>query len=148
MFSLSWFLHGLVQTVSAFFTGQPGPQLVLIVPGLVALILAVFLWLIAPKIGRLICHGDDKEGIITGISFYQLLVAMFVGLGVYFCLSSFGGIFNWLHFVAVEQADPQAIPDGITRSYYSLTEEGLTFAAGLFSIFAAQKWAYRLSKQE
>lgn len=151
LFSLSWFLYGLVNIVynySAFLAGKfSAPQWVLLAPGLATLILAVLLWLAAPKIGKLIAQGNDQECCATSISFHQLLVAMFVGLGVYFCLSSFGAIFNWIHFLAMEQAAPKAIPDGMSRSYYSLTQEALTFAAGLFVIFTAQKWALKISKQ-
>lgn len=128
--------------------GQPtDSRLILIVQGLIPLILAALLWIIAPTIGRLICHGNNTEGVITSISFYQSVVAMFVGLGTYFCLSSFGGIFNWLHFLFVEQTAPHAMPYGIMNSYYSLAKEALTFAAGLFCIFTAKRWAHKLSNE-
>ena len=146
LFALTWFLQGIVQFVAAFAIDRTQmSQLHLYLSGALELILAGATWCLAPPIGRLIAGPNDQEGIITGISFSQLLHAMFIGIGLFFCLSSIGGLLNNLYFFIVDKTAPQLAPQ---NSLYDLSRNLVTFAASLFVIFTAPAWVRKLLKNQ
>lgn len=147
LFALFWFLTGSIHFISSFFADQRNQGYwFFLIPGIAMLVISVILWMAAPFLGKLICGSDDEANVLREISYQQFLTAMLVGLGVYFCLSSFGGIFNWLHFFAIERSNPGILPEGLSRRYYNLTKDAVTFGAGVFVIATARKWSGRLSK--
>ncbi|HBJ83733.1 MAG TPA: hypothetical protein DDZ88_07680 [Verrucomicrobiales bacterium] len=69
---------------------------------------------------------------------------MFVGLGMYFTLYSFANVFSWIHFFSINQSPDYGFHRENSPSYYSLTENGMTLAAGIALIFTARRWAEKL----
>ena len=146
LFAISWFLHGIVQTVSVLtMSNQRLSEPILFLPGVIAFVLAIAAWFLAQPIGQIICRGNDKEEIISGISFQQILHAMFIGIGLYFCVSSIGGLLNSLHFFVVLSATPESIPSGMQLTLYDLTKPALSFLAGAFLIGSARHWSKKIT---
>jgi len=149
LFAISWFLHGIIQTVGIFaMNSRRMPEPMLLISGVIAIALSFGVWLLAPAIGRLISsRGMDQEGVVSAITFQQLLNAMFIGIGLYLGLGSIGELINSLHFFLVMQASPESIPAGMSLSPYELSKSAITFAAGVLLIVSAPHWSRRLSNK-
>lgn len=148
LFSLSWFIQGISQAagsaVSNSGTGGPAPFLI---PGLFLALIAVAVWIGAPAAAKYAAKGNDEINVLGQIRFVELLGAMLVGLGLFFCLSSFGAIFNWLHYFWIRAAAPKAFPDSTGVSFYNLSREAVTFGAGVLVIATSRYWAQRISRK-
>ena len=146
LFAISWFLHGVIQTVGVFATSSPNsPQPMFLVSGALAVLLSLFTWIFAPPLGRWIARGNDQEAMATTISFQQLLYSMFVGIGLYLAMGSIGSLINSLHFFLVLQASPESIPKGMEVSRYELSKSAITVAVGAALVVSAAHWSKRLS---
>ena len=110
-------------------------------------LLSVVVWISAPTVAKYAAKGNDEINALGQISYVELLRTTFIGLGLFFCLSSFAKIFNWLHFFWIHTAEPMAFPDGMTPSYYNLTKEAVTFGAGALVIATSRYWAEKISRK-
>jgi hypothetical protein len=153
LFALSWFVGGIAQVIGgiAFHCSPVGSlnsqAFVVLLPGFLLAVIAALLWAFAPFVADRITRGNNQEVALPGLSYLQLLTAMFVGLGLYFCLSSFGDIYNLLSYFVLSRMNLDAVPKGLPDSYPRLISQSLTFAAGLFVIFSARSWAVKLAKK-
>lgn len=148
LFTFSWCFHGILQTLAAVTMRREEIfDPILFLPGAIAVVLSICAWFLAPSLGRFICRGNDKEEIISGITFEQLLQAMFIGIGLYFCASSIGDFLNGLHLFIVMKASPESIPVGLKGSIYQFTKPALTFIVGGYLIFSARHWSSKITKE-
>lgn len=149
LFTLSWLLHGINLAATAIaMHGQGMPEPTQLVPAAVALALAAAVWALAPAIGRFIASSDKEQpNPVPAVSFQQLLYAMFVGIGLYWGLSSVGVLINSLHFYLVLQADPKSIPAGMQLSPYEVSKGVVTFASAICLTLSAPHWSRRLSNK-
>lgn len=148
LFAISWFLYGIVQTAGILAMNQHGmPDPKLLVSGAVASALAIAAWFLAPALGRRIASPENQESDFSTITYEQLLKAMFIGIGLYFALSSIGALINSLHFHLVMKTAPESIPLGMRFSPYDLSKHAITFAAGVSLIASASHWSRRLSNK-
>jgi hypothetical protein len=106
-------------------------------------IFATGLWVLARAIGRLVSRGVDASVSIGGLTRADLYSFAFVFLGLYFILSSFADVINWIHyFVTVSHNDPAHNPP--VENFYQLTRPCLTFVAGFVSLLGAPHWTKKL----
>jgi hypothetical protein len=144
--AISWFLHGVIQTVGIFATSIPqSPQPIFLASGVLAILLSFITWISAPLLARWMARGNDQEVMATTISFQQLLYSMFVGIGLYLAMGSIGSLINSLHFFLVLQASPESIPKGMEVSRYELSKSAITVAVGAALVVSAAHWSKRLS---
>jgi len=148
LFAISWFLHGIVQTVGVLtMSNQRLSDPILFLPGVIAFVLSIAAWFLAQPLGQIICRGNDKEEIISGISFQQILNTMFIGIGLYFCASSLGGLLNGIHFFVVLKATPESIPSGMELSLYDFTRPAISFLAGAFLVGSGRFWSNKITNK-
>ena len=146
LFAISWFLHGVIQTVGIFATSSPqSPQPIFLASGVLAILLSFITWISAPPLGRWMARGNDWEAMATTMSFQQLLYSMFVGIGLYLAMGSIGSLINSLHFFLVLQASPESIPKGMEVLRYELSKSAITVAVGAALVVSAAHWSKRLS---
>ena len=151
--AISLFLQAINQTIYTVgvfaMNSRQMPDPLMLISAVISIVLSVGLWLLAPAIGGLISsRGMDQEGVVSAITFQQLLNAMFIGIGLYFSLSSIGALINSLHFFLVMRASPEIIPAGMNLSPYELSKSAINFAAGVLLIVSAPHWSRRLSNTE
>ena len=92
---------------------------------------------------QLVSRGADTSVSIGGLTRADLYSFAFVFLGLYFILSSFADVINWIHyFVTVSHNDPARDPH--VENLYQLTRPCLTFVAGLVSLIGAPHWTKKL----
>jgi hypothetical protein len=109
-------------------------------PAVLLLIAAAVLWILARAIARIISRGVDTSVSIGGLSRSDLYGFAFVFLGLFFILSSFGDVINWLHYFATHQT-----PDPRVKNLYQLTRPCLTFVGGWVSLLGAPRWTRKLA---
>jgi hypothetical protein len=116
-------------------------------PALLLVIFATGIWILARAIGRLVSRGVDTSVNIGGLTRADLYSSAFVFLGLYFILSSFADLINWIHyFVTLFQKDPAHNPR--SEHFYQLTRSFLTFGAGFVSLLGAPHWTKKLESRE
>ena len=149
LFALSWALTALarlaqtaVQARNHWFSGAT------LAAPLVMLLMSILAWRFSPRISRALARGNDSEITLQGVTLSQLYATVFVGLGMYFALSSFADVFNWLHFFAINSSPDYGFHRENSPSYYDLTESLLTFGAGIALIFTARIWAEKLTRNK
>ena len=80
---------------------------------------------------------------IGSLSRSDLYSFAFVFLGLFFILSSFADVINWIHYFAtVSREDPRHDPR--VQNLYQLTRPCLTLALGLVSLLGAPRWTKKL----
>lgn len=148
LFALNWLLTAVPLLLSAAATPLPHEhdlQTVLIpyVPTLLLLIFAAVLWILAPAVARFVSRGVDASVSIGNLSRSDLYSFAFVFLGLFFILSSFADVINWVHYFAtVSREDPRHDPR--IRNLYTLTRPCLTLVLGLVSLLGAPRWTKKL----
>lgn len=148
LFAIWWFLQGIVQAVGLVtLGGVPISHPLLYGPAVVAFALSIGAWFLAAGIGRAVCKGNDEAGVVSGVTFPQLLQAMIIGIGLYVCATSIGGLLNGLHFFLVMKAPPEGIPSGMVVSVYDFTQSAVSFLAGVFLVGSARRWSHRIAGQ-
>jgi hypothetical protein len=148
LYALTLFTNGLVQTATVCTQiGSVGIPWYAMTPALAGLIVGVFLWFVAAPFSRFLAARQDNAFRLEGLSTVQLYSAVFLGIGLWFSLSSFAGVFNWIHYFAVNRSSPNPWEEVDGTNLYSLTQEALTFAAGLFFVFTGPIWAVKLAKR-
>lgn len=148
LFALNWLLTGLVQVASVAFTfGQSHFSLFYLAPGVVYFVAGLGVWMISPKLTRFLVRPNDGEFNLNGVTEQQLYAAVFLGLGLYFTLTSFGGAFGWMHFLVVNESLSDGFDKTKRPSYYDMSETMMTLAAGLFLAFSCKTWARKLARK-
>ncbi len=147
LFALNWLLLSVPLLLSAAASPLPHePHLVATLmpyaPGVLLLILAAVLWILASIIARLVSRGVDSSVNVGSLSRSDLYSFAFVFLGLFFILSSFADVVNWIHYFTVSHEDPRHDPR--VQSLYQLTRPCLTLALGLVSLFGAPRWTKKL----
>ena len=116
LFALNWFLASVPLLLSAATNPLPHERHLLAVlmpyaPAVLLLIFAAGLWILAPAIARFVSRGVDASVSIGSLSRSDLYSFAFVFLGLFFILSSFADVINWIHyFAAVSREDPTHDP--------------------------------------
>ena len=147
IFALNWFLMGLIQIASMAFTfGQEYFTIFSLAPGVVYFVGGILVWVISPKLSRVLAHRNDGKFDLSGIKEQQLYAAVFLGLGLYFTLSSFAAVFSWMHFFAVNKSPDYGFHQESQPSYYDLSESLMTLVAGVILIFTCKTWAAKLTQ--
>lgn len=148
IFALNWFVTGLIQIASMAFTFREEYFTIFsIAPGVVYFVAGVLGWIISPKLSRLLAGQNDGEFDLRGISEQQLYSAVFLGLGLYFTLSSFAAAFSWIHFFAVNKSPEYGFHQENQPSYYDMSETVMTLAAGVLLIMTCGTWARKLARK-
>ena len=147
LFALNWLLHAFVLIASALATPALQERSVSTVlmsssPGVLLLILGLFLWVLAPAMARFVGCGFDATVSVGSLSRGDLYSFAFVFLGLFFILSSFADVINWIHYFTVSRDAPTRDPR--IQSFYELTRPCLTFAAGLVCLLGAPRWTKKL----
>jgi hypothetical protein len=80
---------------------------------------------------------------IGSLSRSDLYSFAFVFLGLFFILSSFADVINWVHyFTTASREDPRHDPH--LQNLYQLTRPCLTLALGFVSLIGAPRWTRKL----
>jgi hypothetical protein len=148
LFALNWLLTAIPLFLSAAATPLPherGLSVVLMpyAPSVLLLIFAAGLWILTSTVARFVSRGVDTSMSIGSLSRFDLYSFAFVFLGLFFILSSFADVINWIHYFAtVPREDPRH--DQRVRDLYQLTRPCLTLALGLVSLLGAPRWTRKL----
>ena len=148
LFALNWLLHALVLIASATAIPLPskyvGSAIVIHYgPAVLLIIFAVLLWILASLLARLVSRGFDATVSVGTLSRLDLYSFAFVFLGLFFVLSSFADVINWIHYFAT---DPRH--DSRDNNLYQITRPCLTLAAGLVSLLGARRWTRKLAADD
>jgi hypothetical protein len=148
LYALNLAVQGLVQTVSncAHLGGYGSQWAFAFLPGVASLILGAALWFLAPPFSRFLAARHDERFHLDGVTETQLYSAVFLGVGLWFALTSFSGIFNWLHYFVVSRSDSNADNEAGQTNIYDFWHQLLTFAAGLVLVLTCRTWASKLTK--
>ena len=146
LFALNWLLTAVPLLLSAATTPLPHERhlsavLMLYAPAVLLLIVAAGLWILTPAIARFVSRGVDTSVSIGGLSRSDLYSFAFVFLGLFFILSSFADVINWIHYFATAS---HSTPDPRGQNFYQLTRPCLTFVAGVVSLVGAPRWTKKL----
>jgi hypothetical protein len=146
LFALNWLFCALPLLASAAMTPLAPERrfLAVLMPYLPAMLLVIFavgLWILTPVIVRIVSRGVDTSVSIGGLSRADLYSFAFVFLGLYFILSSFAEVINWIHYFATAS---HSTPDPRAENFYQLTRPCLTFVAGVVSLVGAPRWTKKL----
>lgn len=148
IFALNWFLTGLIQIASMAFTfRQEYFSIFNFAPSAVYFVAGILVWAIAPKLSRFLAHRNDGDFNLKGVTEQQLYAAVFLGLGLYFTLTSFAAAFSWVHFFAVNKSPEYGFHQESQPSYYDMSETVMTLAAGILLIFTCNTWARKLAQK-
>lgn len=149
IFALNWFLSGLVQIASMAFTFRQGYfSIFTLAPSSVYFVAGILVWIIAPKLSRFLAHRNDGDFNFKGVTEQQLYAAVFLGLGLYFSLTSFAAAFSWVHFFAVNKSPEFGFHQESKLSYYDMSETIMTLAAGVVLILTCNTWARKLARNQ
>src|SRR5688572_3340987 len=138
LFALNWLFTAIPLLLSAAATPLPHERHLSVVltpyaPGGLLLIFATGLWILTPTIARFVSRGVDTSVNMGGLSRSDLYSFAFVFLGLFFILSSFADVINWIHYFAtVSREDPRSDPR--VQNLYQVTQPFLTLALGLVSL--------------
>jgi hypothetical protein len=148
LFALNWLLSAVPLLLSAATTPLPHERrlsaaLMPYAPAVLLLIFAAGLWILTPAIARFVSRGVDTRVSMGSLSRSDLYSFAFVFLGLFFMLSSFADVINWIHYFAtVSNQDSTRAPR--VQNLYQLTRPCLTFIAGLISLLGARRWTKKL----
>jgi hypothetical protein len=148
LFALNWLLTSVPLFLSAATIPLPHePHLLAALmpyaPAVLLLIFAAAFWIPAPAIARLASRGVDARVSIGSLSRLDLYSFAFVFLGLFFILSSFADVINWIHYFTTVSREGLR-HDPRVQNFYQLTRSCLTFAVGLVSLLGAPRWAKKL----
>jgi hypothetical protein len=147
LFALNWLATALPLLLStAISPAFRGPDLAVgllpYTPGLLLLTLAAALWFVARPIARIVTHSGDASVSMSGLSRSDLYSFAFVFLGLFFILSSFADVVNWIHYFTVSRDVPTRDPR--VQNFYDLTRPCITVALGAISLLGAPRWTKKL----
>jgi hypothetical protein len=147
LFALNWFVSALPLLLSAATPPLPHERsmfalLMPYAPGVLLLVFAVGLWILASAIARFVSRGVNTTVSVGSLSRSDLYSFAFVFLGLFFILSSFADVINWIHYFTVSGEDPRHDPR--IQNLYQLTRPCLTLVLGLVSLLGAPRWTKKL----
>jgi len=142
--ALNWLVSGLVQLALGPLENRSFSWIGLLVPA-VLLGSGIIVWVFAPFVSRFVSRGCDQSLSLEGVSLRSLYSTAFVGIGLWFALSNFAQVFNWLHF-SIAYSKISGIPSSGPGSFYHLSSAGLTFIAGIILVATARFWARKLTE--
>jgi hypothetical protein len=148
LFALNWFLTAASLFLSALaspvsHSGNVAAVLTVYAAPVLLFVLAAGLWILAHPVARFVSRGVDIPVSIGSLSRSDLYSFAFVFLGLFFILSSFADVINWIHYFATAPSDnPRHAPRG--DNFYQLTRPCLTLALGLVSLLGAPSWTKKL----
>jgi hypothetical protein len=148
LFALNWLLTAVPLLLSAATAPLPheghlSAVLMRYAPAVLLLVFAAGLWILTPFVARFVSRGVDTSVSIGSLSRSDLYSFAFVFLGLFFILSSFADVINWIHyFTAFSREDPRHDPR--IQNFYELTRPCLTLALGLVSLLGAPRWTKKL----
>ncbi len=157
LFALSWLLHDITLWTQATLTALSPTRaaaslsecLALFALPCLLLLAVMLLWCLAGLIARLVSPDSDANVDLTGLTLYHLYCFGFVFLGLYFVLSSFADVINWMHYFALRahnSSQPNTETEG--KYLYQAARPALTFVGGLISLLGAPRWARKLLRRE
>lgn len=148
LYALNLTVQGLVQTVSnCTHLGSYGTEWAFaFLPGVASLILGAALWFLAPPFSRFLAARHDEKFHLDGITETQLYSAVFLGVGLWFALTSFASVFNWLHYFVVSRSQSSLDNQAEQTNLYDFWHQFLTLAVGLLLIFTCRIWASKLTR--
>jgi len=151
LFALNWLLHAFALIASALSTPSLQGRSVSTIlmssaPGVLLLVLGVFLWTLAPAVARFVSRGFDTTVGLGNLARSDLYSFAFVFLGLFFILSSFPDVINWIHYFTVSRYAPTRDPR--IQSFYEFTRPCLTLAAGLVCLLGAPRWTKKLVSRD
>jgi hypothetical protein len=151
LFALSWLLQALALIASAIAVPLPRGHYAFAIlihygPVVLLTILAIFLWILSPVVARFVSRGFDTAVNMGSLSRSDLYSFAFVFLGLFFILSSFADVINWIHYFAVAPEDLRHDPR--IQNFYKLTRPCLTLAAGLVSLLGAPTWTKKVLSRD
>lgn len=148
LYSLSMGLTGLVQTLGCLFSPDVSiSDYAVYITALLSLVVGGLLWFLARPLSRLLAGRKEEAVRLEGVTEEQLHSTAFLGIGLWFALSSFAEVFNWIHHFVVIRSFPSSSTDEEGHVFYEFTGDLLTFAAGLLLVFTCRTWAAKLAKQ-
>jgi len=147
LFALNFVLKGTLEVIGAFaFTGgwaSGGIQPAAI--GVIQIIFGIVFWWTAPRFSRFLAGRSEDPVQLMGVTEEQLYATTFLGVGLWFALSSFAGVFNWIHYFAVNRPSEQDSSTGEEANVYAFMESLFPLAAGLVLIFTCKTWAAKVT---
>src|SRR4051794_24886354 len=151
LFAINWLLHAFALIASALTTPSMQARSVSTLlmgcsPGVLLLILAGFLWTLAPAVARFVSRGFEATVSVGSLSRSDLYSFAFVFLGLFFILSSFADVIDWIHYFTVSRDAPTRDPR--IQSFYELTRPCLTLAGGLLCLLGAPHWTKKLVSRD
>ncbi len=149
LFALNYMLSGVLEAIKAFYlTGGSLTGVVQIASiSAVQIILGVVCWWVAPRFSRVLAGQSNEQAKLAGVTEEQLYATTFLGLGLWFALSSFAAVFNWIHYFAVDRSKVQGSSTGEETTLYGFMESLLTLSAGLVLIFTCKTWAAKVARR-
>lgn len=149
LFALNYLLSGVLELTKALYLteGPVAGVFQIAILSVIQIILGVVCWWVAPKFSRVLAGQNDEHVRLTGVTEEQLYATMFLGLGLWFALSSFAVVFNWIHYFAVNRSASQETSSREEANLYGFMESLLTFAAGLTLVFTCKTWAAKVSRR-
>jgi hypothetical protein len=149
LFALNWVLHALALIAYPIpLSHEPFVSIILLHygPGVLLIILAVCLWMAASTVAQFVSRGFDADVNVGSLSRTDLYSFAFVFLGLFFILSSFADVINWIHYFTLSREDPRHDPR--IQSFYQLTRPCLTLAAGVVSLLGAPRSTKKLVSRD
>ena len=147
LFALNWFFTGLVQlTSTAVAFEREFLSISSVVPGVVSFLSGIVVWVTSPKLSRALARRNDGEFDFRGVTERQLYATVFLGLGLYFALSSFAAAFTWIHFFAVSKSPDYGFHLENQPSYYDLSETMMTLLVGILLVVKCDTCALKLAR--
>jgi len=147
LFSLNWLAGSMPLLLTATMTPTPyeshwSAAFMPYASGVLLLIFATVLWILSPMIARFVSSDVDSSVSLGGLSRSDLYNFAFVFLGLFFILSSFADVVNWIHYFTLSDVDPRNNPH--IHNFYNLTKPCLTFALGVVFLIGSPHWTKKL----
>ena len=148
IFALSWMVTGLIQLLWVFQSSRPlwssERGFSIFLPALGQIILGVLLAMWSRTISRAVTPKPDAEVQMGGLTAYDLYCFAFTFLGLYFVLSSIGGVINWGHYMLMDAQRDSMTEDPDALNFYGLTQQLITLLAGGACLIGAPRFARKL----
>lgn len=153
LFALNWLLTSVPLLLSAAAAYRPSDEhqlfgfVILYAPGVLLLVFAAAFWILAPTVAGSVTRSVNTNLNIDGLSRSDLYSFAFVFLGLYFILSSFADVINWIHYFAT-LSHYNLTSNPRHEDLYGLTRPFLTLIAGLVSLLGAPRWTTKLLSRD
>lgn len=147
LFSIQWFIRGLVMMASIIFDLAPRRAeypVMAMVPSILTVLASIIMWFAAPSLARLIAGKYDAMVSAPLPPLRDLYAFAFVFLGINFVLQSLGDAILRFHYAIVTSALADFSPER-QMANYDLVRSLITLVGGLLCIIFGRTWAGKLS---